>query len=191
MAHFYVYVFTIYVTCCALGEGSSLTDAAQLNADLLQNYSTDLRPVADQNSALAINISFNIVAVQAFDEKLGKLSLVSYLDLKWFDASMSWNSALYNGVDMTAFPRTKVWYPHLFLKFPFGHNKAYAGDDFWVRFYSNGKAEMTPGAVIEAACVADLTYFPFDTQTCTITLTDWNYFASQLVLVSTLDEIMG
>jgi hypothetical protein len=44
-----------------------------------------------------------------------------------------------------------------------------------IRVSSEGTMTWTPGGIYETACTTDVTYYPFDTQTCSVTLTTWGY----------------
>lgn len=39
----------------------------------------------------------------------------------------------------------------------------------------DGTLTWTPGGIYETSCTTDVTYYPFDTQTCSLTLTTWGY----------------
>ena len=49
-----------------------------------------------------------------------------------------------------------------------------------VQIFSNGKVSRGPIYKWKTACVVDLSYFPFDEQTCNITFSSWAYDGTQL-----------
>ena len=46
---------------------------------------------------------------------------------------------------------------------------------FRVNIFSNGQVNWTFGSMFKVICPVDLTYFPFDTQHCTLLLENWSY----------------
>ncbi|KAJ8317285.1 hypothetical protein KUTeg_005189 [Tegillarca granosa] len=52
-----------------------------------------------------------------------------------------------------------------------------------VLVYSNGRVFWPPGTFDKTICHCDVTYFPFDTQTCDILLTTWTYGKDDILLL--------
>lgn len=46
---------------------------------------------------------------------------------------------------------------------------------------SDGSVSWKPPVSLSIICPVDLTYFPFDTQTCTISMESWLYDQSQVL----------
>ncbi|CAG2248925.1 unnamed protein product [Mytilus edulis] len=55
-----------------------------------------------------------------------------------------------------------------------------------VRYYHNGFAYWSPGEILSSSCSVDVTYFPFDQQTCFITLMSWGTWPNEILLQSPL-----
>lgn len=51
-----------------------------------------------------------------------------------------------------------------------------------IRVAKDGTLQWTPGGVYETQCTTDVTYYPFDTQTCSITLATWGYTSIEINL---------
>lgn len=51
-----------------------------------------------------------------------------------------------------------------------------------IRVAKDGTLQWTPGGVYETQCTTDVTYYPFDTQTCNITLATWGYTSIEINL---------
>ena len=97
----------------------SVEAAGRLNTDLLANYSKKIRPVVDQKDIVNVNITFNLVAIQEFDELLGKLSIVGFLQIIWMDHRLMWNPMSYEGMTSVIFDLEDMWKPPLALSNPF------------------------------------------------------------------------
>ncbi|KAL3855538.1 hypothetical protein ACJMK2_014745 [Sinanodonta woodiana] len=51
-----------------------------------------------------------------------------------------------------------------------------------MRINNDGSAEWTPGGIYETHCDCDVTYYPLDTQTCSVVLSTWAYTANEISL---------
>lgn len=61
--------------------------------------------------------------------------------------------------------------------------KAFGDDKVIARIHSDGSYMWSPGGLVQSLCDVDLYSFPFDLQTCSITLTIWGYYGTEAVLV--------
>ena len=52
--------------------------------------------------------------------------------------------------------------------------------EFRLQIASSGVVSWNPGIQLESSCQLDLTYFPFDNQTCEITFGSWMYPIQQV-----------
>ena len=118
----------------------------------------------DSNISSQVNVSFDIVALQDFDEVEEKFSAVGILYIYWIDEQIRWNPANYGGIFTQMYQLSDVWYPVLILCNPYESVRDVGAKWMTVRYYANGFAVYAPGAVFEATCSVDVTYYPFDTQ---------------------------
>ena len=111
-----------------------------------------------------MNVSFDIVAIQTFDEVNSLFSVVGVVYMNWYDSRIVWNPDFYGGIGSQLYPPSDVWYPVLMLANPYDSLTDIATNSTNVRFYANGLAAFTLGSVFKTTCSADVTYYPFDTQ---------------------------
>jgi hypothetical protein len=43
-----------------------------------------------------VNVTFNLVAIQEFDEVNGTFSVIGFFEVSWYDSRMTWNPSEYN-----------------------------------------------------------------------------------------------
>ncbi|XP_076116896.1 neuronal acetylcholine receptor subunit alpha-7-like [Mytilus galloprovincialis] len=170
----------IHVSC------SSMTDVSNLHTTLLQNYNSEVRPGDNQLVPTNINVTFNLVAIQEFDEVDGKFAVIGFFEVTWVDSRMSWNPSDYNYTNTMLFSQNVVWKPTLLSINPFSKIDQLGKDFMTVRYYPNGFAYWSPGEVLSSSCSVDVTYFPFDQQTCIITLMSWGTWPNEILLQSPL-----
>jgi hypothetical protein len=50
--------------------------------------------VDDQTMPTLVNVTFNLVAIQEFDEVNGKFSVIGFFEVSWYDSRMTWKHYL-------------------------------------------------------------------------------------------------
>lgn len=162
-------------------------DVTQIYTDKLSTasgYNNNVRPGVDQSVALDVNVTFNLVAIQNFDEIAETLSTVGFLLVTWRDERVTWSPASYAGVQSILASPSDVWVPELTLANPFDTIKAIGTNLSKVRFLFNGVAVWSPGDILKSTCTVDVTYYPFDIQTCDLLLYPWSYTSREINISS-------
>ena len=145
-------------------QGATWDDSYnQMNATLT-GYDSRHRPVLDQSQSLQVNVSFDLVAIQEFDEVNEKFSVVGVIYLTWIDEKLVWNPFAYDGLWSQMYKAKDVWYPIMILANPYVEVEDFVDDWMTIRIFPNGYAFFAPGSVFKSTCSVDVTYYPFDTQ---------------------------
>ena len=76
----------------------SRNDSIRLMEDMLRGYHRKHRPVLDQSQPVHVNISFDIVRLQEFDEIGGSFSILMLMFITWIDEVINWEPASYGGM---------------------------------------------------------------------------------------------
>ncbi|XP_052065629.1 neuronal acetylcholine receptor subunit alpha-6-like [Mytilus californianus] len=171
--------------------GSTLSDVSRLYTKMVMDYNKKIRPGNDQSVASQINVSFNLGAIQEFDEVNGKYAVIGFFQITWYDSRMTWNPLDYNDTNTMLFLQDDIWKPTLVITNPFSKIEKIGKDFMTVRYSSNGFAYWTPGEILISSCSVDITYFPFDEQICTIRLMAWGTSSNEIVLLSSSDINMN
>ncbi|CAM9181861.1 unnamed protein product [Lampetra planeri] len=157
--------------------------AQKLLNDLMENYSSALRPVEDTDRALNVTLQITLSQIKDMDERNQVLIAYLWIRQTWHDAYLKWNKEDYDGLDVIHIPSSLVWRPDLVL-----YNKA--DDDFSgpmdtnVRLRYDGEITWDAPAITKSSCVVDVSYFPFDSQEYL-----WSY--THLQHTFQVDIIMG
>ncbi|KAE8285975.1 Neuronal acetylcholine receptor subunit alpha-9-II [Larimichthys crocea] len=161
--------------------------AQKLLNDLMENYSSALRPVEDTDSALNVTLQITLSQIKDMDERNQVLIAYLWIRQTWHDAYLKWNKEDYDGLDVIHIPSSLVWRPDLVL-----YNKA--DDDFSgpmdtnVRLRYNGEITWDAPAITKSSCVVDVSYFPFDNQKCNLTFGSWTYNGNQVDIIMGMDS---
>nr|XP_022300798.1 neuronal acetylcholine receptor subunit beta-3-like [Crassostrea virginica] len=179
--------FTIIVlfNFSAIVLGYTAEEAKTLTKYLFetQSYDKTMRPAIQQLSPTYLKASFFLIGVNKLDELQEKLTTTAYLNLEWKDEFLTWNSSVFP-IHKITLPQDKVWKPDFVLKNGFTEFKELGASFYNVILSVDGTVLWTPYQVFQTHCSVDVTYFPFDTQTCEIQFTLWSHYTFQVTLDS-------
>lgn len=172
-------IFTILALCIHPGSGSR--DEERLVRDLFRGYNKLIRPV--QNMTQKVEVAFGLAFIQliSVNEKNQIMKSNVWLRLVWNDYQLQWDEADYGGISVLRLPPDKVWKPDIVL---FNN----ADGNYEVRYKSNvliypdGEVLWIPPAIYQSSCTIDVTYFPFDQQTCIMKFGSWTFTGDQVSL---------
>ncbi|XP_054648679.1 neuronal acetylcholine receptor subunit alpha-9-II isoform X2 [Dunckerocampus dactyliophorus] len=161
--------------------------AHKLLSDLMENYSSALRPVEDTDRALNVTLQITLSQIKDMDERNQVLVAYLWIRQKWHDAYLKWNKEDYDGLEIIHIPSNLVWRPDLVL-----YNKAddaLSGPmDTNVKLRYNGEITWDAPAITKSSCVVDVSYFPFDSQQCNLTFGSWTYNGNQVDIFMGMDS---
>ncbi|VDI77607.1 Hypothetical predicted protein [Mytilus galloprovincialis] len=164
---------------------------SNLTTELFQikSYDKTLRPRNDQSQNISLDVKFNFLSINKFDELEGKLVCTAFLGLAWTDDFLTWDYSTYP-IGRFTLPQTLVWKPDFVLRNGFTEFKELGGSFYNVILTVDGDVAWNPYQVFETKCALDVTYFPFDSQTCDIVFTMWSHFTFQVSINPTVDNII-
>ncbi|XP_061388369.1 acetylcholine receptor subunit beta-like 1 [Musca vetustissima] len=130
-----------------------------------------------------VGVRFGLAFVQLINvnEKNQIMKSNVWLRLVWYDYQLQWDEADYGGIGVLRLPPDKVWKPDIVL---FNN----ADGNYEVRYKSNvliyptGEVLWVPPAIYQSSCTIDVTYFPFDQQTCIMKFGSWTFNGDQVSL---------
>ncbi|VDI01899.1 Hypothetical predicted protein [Mytilus galloprovincialis] len=180
-------ISSVLAYCFTVIGANTVSDVNTLHTDLLKGYNKDIRPPIDQSTTL-INASFSLVSIRDFDEVSGEFAVTGVFIGVWLDDRLSWNPMDYNMTFTTTIPQDKIWKPTLFLANVIDSLKSIGHDFVSIRLYYYGLAVWTPPDVIETSCQVDVTYFPYDQQTCKLQFVSYGSLATEVLMNSATNE---
>lgn len=149
----------------------SVNDSITLVKDLQLKYygiNKSVRPVKDQNKTIYVNCTLVLNTIKSFDEVHGIMLTVASVSLSWTDELMTWDPAQYGGISMAFLPNAQVWIPEITILNPAETLQSICNDEHMVGYYNDGTGFVSCPNVLSSYCKADVRYYPFDVQTCSI-----------------------
>jgi hypothetical protein len=151
----------------------STIDEYNLTDSLFKSYNKKLRP---STSGILIYVGFSEFQLVGIDEKNQIMTSILNLIQVWPDPRLNWDSTPFYNISFIPVPSDNVWKPNTIFK-----NSA-TGDGFlplnkeysYVTIFSNGYVIMqTQVMSLQTRCELNMQKYPFDNQTCFITMQAW------------------
>uniref|UniRef100_A0A4W4EZT3 Cholinergic receptor, nicotinic, alpha 9 n=1 Tax=Electrophorus electricus TaxID=8005 RepID=A0A4W4EZT3_ELEEL len=150
--------------------------ARKLLNDLMENYSSALRPVEDTERALNVTLQITLSQIKDMDERNQVLTTYLWVRQIWYDAYLRWDKEEYDGLEVIRIPSNLVWRPDIVL---YNNMEAWPPNTNVVLRYT-GEITWDAPAITKSSCVVDVSYFPFDSQQCNLTFGSWTYNGNQV-----------
>ncbi|XP_033735711.1 neuronal acetylcholine receptor subunit alpha-9-like [Pecten maximus] len=170
-------------------DTASLTEAKALFSNISSGYNKNMRPIDDQDGTLSLYIDMYLLSIKDFDEVSGTLNILGAFMIKWNDVSLVWDRASYGGLNKVYIEQNNIWLPKLYNIKASNQFTAISDSDMSVKIYYDGRVVWSPGGFFDVKCTPDVSYFPFDTQTCSIQLSVWGYSKQDVKLETPKTEI--
>ncbi|XP_060081187.1 acetylcholine receptor subunit alpha-like [Ylistrum balloti] len=143
-------------------------------------YQIQARPA----STVVVNITLNIITFNSLDVRNQALTTTGYFSLTWSDARLDWSiNPTYNS-DIHAIysDEDTIWRPPIILENSVSDISVMSDDSIPIRVINDGTLSWTPSGIYVTLCETDVTFYPFDTQECDISVSTWGYTASEITL---------
>ncbi|XP_069118191.1 neuronal acetylcholine receptor subunit alpha-2-like [Argopecten irradians] len=170
-------------------EAASLTDSKALFNNLTSGYNKEMRPIHDQDGVFTLKLDMYLLSIKDFDEVSGTLNVLGAFMVIWKDVSLVWDPSLYGGLNQLYVGQNHIWLPKLYNLKASNQFSAILDPDMTVKIGYDGTVIWSPGGFFDVKCSPDVSYFPFDTQTCSIQLTAWGYTHTVIDLKTQKSEI--
>ncbi|XP_055874412.1 neuronal acetylcholine receptor subunit alpha-10-like isoform X3 [Biomphalaria glabrata] len=155
------------------------TDETRLIEAMMMNYNPAARPVYNASHTVVVKFGITLTQISDMDEVNQVLTINVWLEQEWTDERLTWDPKGYNNLKILRIPCEKLWLPDIVL---------YNSADDYTTGYMNSKAMVShdgnvfwpPPAKFRSSCKIDITYFPFDDQTCELKFGSWTYDGFQV-----------
>ncbi|CAJ0579432.1 unnamed protein product, partial [Mesorhabditis spiculigera] len=151
-----------------------MTTTTELYSTLFNGYSNLSIPT--NTFPLVVNVYMHFIYVLSLDESEETIKLITFLNYYWTDGYLQWDVAV-DQVNAMVVPASELWRPDVVCT----SCAEVSGilDDKRVEVPPNGYIGFGFPEVMISRCPLNIRAFPFDTQTCQLTLQVMSYDASQ------------
>lgn len=168
---------------------TNLTQVQQLVSSLFNDYNKKLFQLMNHSNSVNISITVFIVSLNNFDEISGALDITAIFYLAWNDERFAWDPSAYGGKTSVLTHTEDIWKPQLYVIQSFDKLQEIGNISLYPRIWYNGTITWNPGIVMKVTCSVDVTYFPFDVQSCPIIITAWSYTKAEVKLITSQTSV--
>ncbi|KAL3864259.1 hypothetical protein ACJMK2_005960 [Sinanodonta woodiana] len=147
------------------------------------SYNKAVRPTSNQSQVTNVSVDFSLTGIIDFDSQKETLITSGYLVISWSDYYLQWNPSDYYGTSNVFIHQDDVWKPDIALQNGISEFKGLGSSELLVNVTSDGTVAWWPYAILQSTCKVDITYFPFDIQTCSLKFTAWSYYKTEVQLI--------
>ncbi|KAI3384588.1 hypothetical protein SNEBB_000073 [Seison nebaliae] len=167
-------------------EKNSSIKFNNLLQDLLEQYRMAIPPITDDGSpnGCPVNLQIDMKIEQLFEVKEVQQSILFMAELyyRWTDTRLKWDPDKYN-VRWTFIPKEKIWLPDIYL---YENTAKTFAMDILPRSYLlvkyDGSIRMNIPLITETRCRIDVINFPYDTESCNISLGSYSFDNRYIIL---------
>nr|XP_057941421.1 neuronal acetylcholine receptor subunit alpha-4b [Doryrhamphus excisus] len=160
----------------------------KLLQDLFVRYNKLSRPVENSSDTVLVHFGLSIAQLIDVDEKNQMMTTNVWVKQEWNDYKLRWNPEEYDNVTSIRIPSEIIWRPDIVL-----YNNA--DGDFAVthltkaHLFHDGRIKWMPPAIYKSSCSIDVTFFPFDQQSCKMKFGSWTYDRAKIDLISMASDV--
>ncbi|XP_061168797.1 neuronal acetylcholine receptor subunit beta-3-like [Saccostrea echinata] len=166
-----------------LGESVGFPEKRLLR-ELFQEYNSMTRPVQNYSDVVTVNFGISLNQILDLDEKKQIITTSVWVKEIWHDESLTWEPEKYENTTRLIVSSTELWLPDVFIfNTAGGHAEGFVnvtGSKLLIE--NSGMVTWTVPLMIKSSCPVDVTYFPYDQQTCEIHFGSWIYDVTKVDL---------
>ena len=84
-----------------------------LHEQLFANYNVNVRPVMNPNNSIDLKLNMYLLTLDSIDMKKRTALISMFLDLRWNDEFLVWNTSAFGGVTVIHVNPKQIWLPDL------------------------------------------------------------------------------
>ena len=138
-------------------------------------------PPYDDDDEVYLSIKFEMKSILEIDEVQGALATVGSLIVNWRDHRLAWDPMIHRLINIYV-PQEKVWKPYLVLENGIRTAEELGSSRGLIEVSHDGYVFWRPFAVFTSQCQIEMTYYPYDKQTCDITFKLRSYRVTDVVI---------
>ncbi|XP_076454827.1 5-hydroxytryptamine receptor 3A-like [Babylonia areolata] len=154
-------------------------DEDSLQTAVLNGYNANVRP----DTTVSITIEVLPLSLNDLDISQQVMSFSAIYYQSWTDSRLTWTPSSYGNIESFVIPSEQLWTPPIVVENAVSNMGRIGGvfkDNTPVRVKYDGTVRWYPPLETTTSCEVKLSRYPFDTQSCAITLTVWGYAQTEL-----------
>ena len=148
----------------------SYSDVKDLYAHMLGGYDTRVRPKLNQTGVTAVSVFFSLLNILEFKTATQTFDILGYFYFVWEDEFLVWKPSQFSRIRWIKIPMPEIWTPKLTIANMYSGDSKIGDSTDRVLVTYKGKVSWVPEATYKIVCEVEIEFYPFDKQTCSLTV---------------------
>lgn len=157
-----------------------------LSEKLFNGYKKDFLPRLNESVPVKVQFDFELITIKDVNAKEQTFTVYGWVRQKWHNPFLEWNSSEFGGIQSIQTNAEKIWVPDVLVYNNIDlHDRIGGGRTTYqtsVLMQANGQNSWMSPAIFKTVCAIDVTFFPFDMQTCLLKFGSWASNSQQITL---------
>ncbi|GFN81788.1 neuronal acetylcholine receptor subunit alpha-6 [Plakobranchus ocellatus] len=158
-----------------IGVYGDFNRTKELYSNLFSHRNNQIHPSLNTSVPTEVYVQLHFISLREIVEREQYFVINACVQFTWKDEIRSWDPSQYDGVHMVYPELTDMWRPRVIVTNSIGKRDLFEEDTAPFSLSWDGSARWLPGTVFSLSCTMDMTYFPFDQQTCELTFLSQEY----------------
>lgn len=171
----------LLVVCSVIYPPASLCSSITYNASdegrlwhhLFVDHNSYIIPRDNSSVPIYVSVQPYFLDFYGIDVKSQTYTARIFLELRWIDRLLRWDSKRYSGVERVNVPYDLIWTPDIYINGTVGQLTDIGKKSTTVIVYHNGSVVFWPFKVYTITCVVNIRQYPFDEQRCNLDVSSW------------------
>ncbi|XP_002742131.1 neuronal acetylcholine receptor subunit alpha-4-like [Saccoglossus kowalevskii] len=161
---------------------------SRLIRNLLDGYDKLALPFNRTTDSISVKFHVCLRHIEEVLDTHQQITLSAYIRQTWYDTYLSWNTTLYENITEIRLPADEIWHPDTVL-YNSANGFTDSSNEISVIVSHDGRVVWDYPALLKSNCAFDVTFVPFDQQTCRMFFGSWSYSSDQVTLSGDLAHL--
>ncbi|XP_069108504.1 neuronal acetylcholine receptor subunit alpha-2-like [Argopecten irradians] len=149
----------------------TINGANSVHSGLWTGYNRLVRP----SDVVTVDVEFILLSINDLNLKQQKFSTSGFFTMYWTDSRLTWTPSSNDNISFIYANEDIIWKPELVIDNSITQIAVISDPNLLFRVDYNGHVKWEPPGIYDTHCEVDITWFPFDRQSCYIEMTSWGY----------------
>ena len=165
-----------------INDTATLVSSLRLLHSSPGHYDYRIPPYDLDSDKVELRIVFLLKSILEIDEVQGTMTTTWFFEVSWADRRLMWDPTIRNGISPIYVHQKEIWTPYLVLANDIRKAEQLGKQMGLLRVFHDGNVHWEPSEVLTSQCQIDMTYFPYDKQTCNIKIKAGSYLGADVAI---------
>ncbi|VDD94305.1 unnamed protein product, partial [Enterobius vermicularis] len=181
---FFLDIISVFNVCCLVSE--FYATSKRLTKYLMEKHNCNTPP----ENKVEVLYEIEVVHILSIEEIKNTMSVLVYIEERWYDKSLSWDPKQFSMLNTTWLPTDIIWVPDIIVFNMLEHTELLRSVRAPAQVDYTGLVKWSYPAIYTVMCAIYVHYFPFDEQKCYLEIASWGYDENKLRLNASSKQLL-